>query len=225
MQMRIKLLLLFMGAITLLSACQQRSIGNQMNIQSAQTGHVTHLNNASVIPSQHGLKTRTTNEHGNTTYGLGSSVYSMIGSSGLHSDGFSSHLESRLNGEGISGIKVFVFDDTVILATASRHITSSQYDPMQQKVLSNTGGLSGQGLEPNSDVGTQGSGKSADDNLQQAEKRIKAIMGGNVRVLTATGSKAVEAIDRIRNNTATSSPKVLSDDFQSLLKLTVGSTK
>jgi hypothetical protein len=225
MQMRLKLLLLVTGSISLLTACQQRSTDNQMNIQSAHRGHITHLNNASVIPSQNGLKTRTTNEHGGTTYGLGSSVYSMIGSSGLHSDGFSSHLESRLNGEGISGIKVFVFDDTVILATESRHITSSQYDPMQQKVLSNTEGLSGQGLEPNSDVGTQGSGKPADDNLQQAEKRIKAIMGGNVRVLTATGSKATEAIDRIRNHAATNSPKVLSDDFQALLKMVVGSTK
>jgi hypothetical protein len=225
MPLRLKHLLLFTGVITLLTACQQRNIQNETNVQSLPTGHIVHLNNASVIPSENGLKTRTTNEHGGTTYGMGSSVYSMIGSSGLHSDGFSSHLESRLNGEGISGIKVFVFDDTVILATKNRQNTSSQYDSMQQKVLSNTGGLSGEGPEPNSDVGTQGSRKAADDNLQQAEKRIKAIIGGNVRVLTATGAKAVEIMDRIRNKAAASSPKEVSDDFQSLLKIVEGNTK
>jgi hypothetical protein len=226
MKTQLKLILLFTGAVTLLTACQQRSTENQVNTRSAPVQQLTHINSASVIPSENGHKTQTTNERGSTTYGLGTSVYSLIGSSSLHSDGFSSHLESRLSGEGISGVRVFVFDDTVILAAESRQASASQYDPLQQKVLSSTGGQSGKGPEPNQDIGTQGSGKTADDNLAQAEQRIKPIMGGNVKVLTVTGSEAVEAINRIRKNTAASaSPQVISDDLRTLLKLTASNAK
>ncbi|MDB5054491.1 MAG: hypothetical protein JWM44_2541 [Bacilli bacterium] len=220
MKRPLMLLVLFICTVMLLTACQMRSADNQIKTQSAPAEHAAHLKHPDVIPNQFGPKIRTTNEQGNTTYGLGTSVYSLIGSSSLHSNGFSSHLESRLSGEGVDGIKVFVFDDTVILATENRHATSSQLDPMQSKVLSPTGGQSARGPEPNTNVGTLGSGKIADDNLAQAEQRIRAIMGGDVRVLTATGAKAVQTIDRIRANTTSSgSSQAISNDLLSLLKM------
>jgi hypothetical protein len=220
MKRHLKLMVLFTCVVMLITACQRSSDPNQIKTQAAPAGHEAHLKHPDVIPNQFGPKIRTTNELGNTTYGLGTSVYSIMGSSGLHSNGFSSHLESRLSGEGVDDIKVFVFDDTVILATENRHATSAQLDPMQRKVLSPTGGQSATGPEPNSDVGTPGSGKAADDNLSQAEQRIRALMGGDVRVLTATGAKAVQTIDRIRANTAAGgSSQALSDDLRSLLKM------
>jgi hypothetical protein len=220
MKRHVKLIVLFTCIAMLLMACQRGSDVNQVKTQSAPVGHDAHLKHPDVIPNQFGPKIRTTNEQGNTTYGLGTSVYSLMGSSGLHSNGFSSHLESRLSGEGIDDIKVFVLDDSVILATEIRHATSAQLDPMQRKVLSPTGGQSATGPEPNNDVGTPGSGKVADDNLSQAVQRIKEMMGGDVRVLTVTGARAVRTIDRIRTNTtAGGSSQALSDDLRSLLKM------
>jgi hypothetical protein len=219
MKKQIKLMVLF-TCVVLLTACARSSSPNRINTQSAPAGHEAHLKHPDIIPNQFGPKVRTTNEQGNTTYGLGTSVYSLMGSSGLHSSGFSSHLESRLSGEGVDGVKVFVFDDTVILATENRHATSAQLDPMQRKLLSPTGGQTATGPEPNSDVGTTGSFKVADDNLAQAKQRIQAMMGGDVRVLTATGAKAVQAIDRIRANTANgASSQAFTDDLRSLFKM------
>jgi hypothetical protein len=224
MKMPIKLILIISGWAIIATACQQRSIGNQVNVQSTPLNHTSHMNNPSLIPKIDGPKIRTTNEYGNTTYGLDSSVYSLIGSSSLHSDGLSSHLESRLSGEGINGVQVFVFDDTVILAAESRYPTGSNYDPMQQKVLSDTGGMSAKGKEPNRDFGTNGAGNVTNDNLREAEQRIRTIMGGNVKVLTTTGPKATEIINRIRTNTlSSSSSKVIADDLQKLLKMTTQS--
>jgi hypothetical protein len=221
MKLTLKLMMIFTGAVAMLTACQLRTAENQVNVQSAPMEHTMHMDNPSLIPRIDGPKIRTTNEFGNTTYGLGSSVYSLIGSSGLHSDGFSSHLESRLSGEGINGVQVFVFDDTVILAAESRYPTGSNYDPMQQKVLSDTGGMSAKSKEPNRDIGTKGSGNVTNDNLSEAEHRIRTIMGGNVKVLTVTGSRGAELIKRIRTNSVSSaSSKVVTDDFQKLLKMT-----
>jgi hypothetical protein len=222
-----KLFMLFTVIAMFLIGCQRQNPGNQVNTQSAPPGYTQpNTNHPSVIPSASGYKTQTTNEHRSTTNGLGTSVYSLIGSSSLHSDGFSSHLESRLNGEGIDGVKVFVFDDTVILATEKRQPTAAQLDPVQQKVLSPTGGQSGRGPEPNRDVGTYGSDKTGTDNLTQAEQRIKGIMGGNVKVLTATGAKAVETINRVRANAASDvSSQSVSDDLRMLFKMTSDQAK
>jgi hypothetical protein len=224
MKLPMKLILILIGAVTMLTACTQRSTGNQVKVQSVPVEHMSHtmdLDNPSLIPRIDGPKIRTTNEYGNTTYGLGSSVYSLIGSSGLHSNGFSSHLESRLSGDGVNGVQVFVFDDTVILAAESRYPTGSKYDPMQQKVLSDTGGMAAIGKEPNRDIGTKGAGNVTNDNLSEAEQRIRTIMGGNVKVLTTTGPRAVELIKRMRTNAVSSaSSKAVADDFQKLLRMT-----
>jgi hypothetical protein len=221
-----RFLYLLLSLIMLLAACQSNTKENQDQPKSIASGH-THLNDAAVIPSVDSTKIRTTNEHGGTSYGMGSSVYSMIGSSGLHSDGFSKHLESRLSGAGIDGVKVLVIDDMVILAAESRTSTASQYDPVQQKVLSITGGQSGRGPEPNSPPGTLGSGGAIDNNLDMAANRIKDFMGGNVKVLTVTGSEAVNTIQRIQDNAGGSSmsAQVLSDNIRTILQLALVSKK
>jgi hypothetical protein len=213
-----------LGLLMVLTGCQQNTAANQPpQVQAHSAAHPQGIPNPdpSVIPSVDGHKLRTTNEHGGTSYGLGSSVYSLIGSSGLHSGGFSSHLESRLSGEGMDGVKVFVFDDTVILAAETRQATASSYDAMQQKVLSNTGGQSGRGPEPGSPLGTLGSSGTPNDNLGQAEKRVKEFVGGDVKVLTVTGAEAVKAIERMRTaaGSSTLSPGTLSDDLRKLLNM------
>ena len=101
-----------MGSALLLSltACLNQNDDNQQNAQSLEqhNADAVHLHSTDVIPSYHGPKTETTNVHGNTTSGMGMSVYSMIGSSSLHEGGVSSHVQSRLAGLGIDGVKAFV---------------------------------------------------------------------------------------------------------------------
>ncbi|WP_248924705.1 hypothetical protein [Paenibacillus hamazuiensis] len=219
-------------AVLALTACQrganQNAAGNtgqagntQMSAQSADHTQGMHVHDAGVIPSVNSHKLRTTNEQGGTSYGLGSSVYSLIGSSGLNSDGFSSHLESRLSGAGIGGVKAFVFDDTVILAAERRQSSGSAYDPLQQKVLSPHGGQSGRGPEPGNNPGTMGSGGATDDNLAQAEQRIKDFVGGNVKVLKVTGTDAVQTIERMRKNAGSPSvsASAVADDLRKLLNM------
>ncbi|WP_426445555.1 hypothetical protein ACP26L_19435 [Paenibacillus sp. S-38] len=234
-----KMLLLAVPAVCslcVLAACQQNT--NQSASQAKQAGTAkplqtqtptvikdhtqgTHLQDAGVVPSVNSHKLRTTNEHGGTSYGLGSSVYSMIGSSGLHSEGFSSHLESRLSGAGVEGVKVFVFDDTVILAT-DRQSAGSSMDSLQQKVLSPHGGQSGRGTEP----GTSGAVSPSNvpsmpsDNLGQAEQRVREFIGGNVKVLKVTGADAVQTIERMRSKAGSSaaSAEELADDLRKLLR-------
>ncbi|MCZ8521634.1 MULTISPECIES: hypothetical protein [Paenibacillus] len=224
-------------SVLALTACQQNTNqnasqtanqtgkANQLQTQSAAgtSDHTqgTHLHDAGVIPSANSHKLRTTNELGGTSKGLGSSVYSMIGSSGLHSEGFSSHLESRLSGAGIEGVKVFVFDDTVVLATDHLQKSGAQIDSLQQKVLSPHGGQSGKGQEPGTSVGTLGSNAGSDDNLGQAELRIRDFIGGNVKVIKATGAEAVQTIDRMKANASSSSlsPSELANDLRKLLDM------
>ncbi|KIL42473.1 hypothetical protein SD70_00800 [Gordoniibacillus kamchatkensis] len=220
-----------LAAVIALPACQQRAAQNQVKAQTAapappvsqpMDGH-THINDASVIPSVGSPKVRTTNEHGGTSYGMGSSVYSVIGSSGLHSEGLSSHLESRLSGAGISDVKVLALDDMVILATGSRRPASSTYDAMQQQVLSGTSGMSGKTQEPGKSVGTSGTGPAGDDNLDAAEVQIKQFLGSNVKVYKVEGSQAVDTIGRIRANGSEGSvsPQAVADNVRTLLKLTL----
>src|SRR4051794_6991794 len=103
MKLRLKLAVPVLGgALLALAACQQNTTdrSNAAPQSAAPTNQTTHSTaDPSLIPADNSHKLRTTNEHGGTSYGMGSSVYSMMGSSGLHSEGFSSHLESRLSGD------------------------------------------------------------------------------------------------------------------------------
>lgn len=176
------------------------------------------MDDAGVIPSYHGPKTDTTNAGGRTTSGMGMSVYSMIGSSGLQEGGVSSHIESRIASQGIEDIDVFVLDDTVLLATAKRGISANQYDELQNKVLSHTEGLSGKGSMYE---GTSVRTDATLDNLSKAKQQVEAMFDGQVKVMTAADAKAAELIRRIKSQLSGSAPSErIGEDISSLLELT-----
>ncbi|AZN39968.1 hypothetical protein [Paenibacillus albus] len=212
------------GVLMLLGGCA--STHTEMKQQGTQAEHMLHeaaVRDPYVIPSAHGVKTMTTNRTGSTTNGMGTSVYSMIGSSGLHSSGFSAHLESRLSGIGISDVRVFVFDDTVVLATEKRVPNASSYDDVQMKLLSPNEGISGKGSTPGHGLGGMtGTDTSSHDNLTLAASKIQDFMGGGkVKVLTVESAKAVRAIEQIRADATADklSPAKIAGELQTLLQI------
>ncbi|WP_308636488.1 hypothetical protein [Paenibacillus silvisoli] len=211
------------GAMLLLGGCA--SAKTEMKQQESQAGHALHeaaARNPYVIPAENGAKTMTTNRNGSTTNGMGTTVYSMIGSSGLHSAGFSAHLESRLSGVGISDVRVFVFDDTVVLATAKKGPSASQYDDVQRTLLSSNEGLSGKGAAPGRGLGgMSGTDTSNHDNLALAAGQIQNFMGGKVKVLTVESAEAVRTIEQIRTDATADklSPAKIAGEIQALLQI------
>jgi hypothetical protein len=222
----------FFGIILALSACSkspwvnenaidaETTKNNYRNVSTNDDDHSKHLNSVKVIPSIDREKKRTTDEHGDTTNGVGTNVYSLIGSSSLHDGGISSHLESRLSGEGIPGVKVFVLDDTIILARAKQQTTSTRYDNLQNHVLRGTNGMSGKGEQQG--VSTKNNNNNIDDNLQHAKRIMNDAFGGNVQILTITNPKAPGLIDRIKSTIKSSKPATnqLSSDISTLIKMT-----
>ncbi|PGV49553.1 hypothetical protein [Bacillus sp. AFS037270] len=188
------------------------------SLNTKGNGHVHgSTDNPNVIPSVDRAKKTTTNAKGQTTNGLGTNVYSLIGSSSLHDGGISSHLESRLSGAGIPGIKVFVLDDTVILARAQAETTSTKYDEMQQKVLTNTSGSSGKGNLDGVDM----SKLNTDDNLDKAKDLMTKAFNGQVQILTITNAKAMPLIDGIKTNIKADQTNYtkLAGDINTLIKM------
>ncbi|WP_077213494.1 hypothetical protein [Bacillus dakarensis] len=224
-RMKSVVLVYMLGIIFTLSACagqqnaNESAHSNNLHEPTADPTNVsnTNLDDAAVIPSVDSDKKQSTDEHGGTTHGIGSNVYSLIGSSGLHDGGISSHLESRLSGEGIDGIKVFVLDDTVILARAKADATSNQYDPIQNHVLSGENGLSGKG-DPD---GTKPA-EVSDDNLQKAQEYMKNVFNDNVQILTITNPEAVALIEKIKTNLFSKSVPYnqLASDISMLIRMT-----
>ncbi|WP_045521485.1 hypothetical protein [Neobacillus niacini] len=181
------------------------------------------MNDGLIIPSENGEKRQTTDEHGGTSHGTGTNVYSLIGSSGLNDGGISSHLESRLGGEGINGVKVFVLDDTVILARATPEVTSNQYDSMQEHVLNSVDGVSRK--DQNKKVPANMNNTAAqdvDDNLDKAKSYMNKVFNGNVQTLTITNPEAVVLIEKIKNNLKADSVPydTVSQDIITLVKMT-----
>ncbi|WP_276356765.1 hypothetical protein [Cohnella caldifontis] len=206
-------------------AARQQAADDKIKANSLTPHRIAGHGDPRAIPGADGAKTRTTNEFGGTSYGLGSSVYSVIGSSGLHSQGLSSHIESRLSGAGLSDIRVFALDDMVILAAKKSGTSAYRYDTMQQKLLSGTAGMSGHGPEagPGVNVGTTPAGDGAThDDMEQAKRWIKDNMG-DVKIYAVTSPEAVRTIDRIRSNAGSASPRQTASDIQKLLQLAMGS--
>jgi hypothetical protein len=216
------------GAILMLTACAGQNgmkgpeVGAAENLHNESinqkgNGHVHNQDSVNVIPSVDRAKKKTTNQANETTGGLGTNVYSLIGSSSLHDGGISSHLESRLSGEGIPGIKVFVLDDTVILARAKQEVTSTRYDELQNKVLKNTSGASGKGTLD----GVDPEKLNNDDNLDRAKEVMDKAFNGHVQVLTITNPKALPLIDGIKANIKSKNPSYgkLSSDMITLVKM------
>ncbi|MED4227019.1 hypothetical protein [Neobacillus cucumis] len=215
-----------MISFLVLTGCSMQQRENQVDaaklhdqtLNTKGNGHVHgSTNNPNVIPSVDRAKKQTTNANGQTTNGLGTNVYSLIGSSSLHDGGISSHLESRLSQAGIPGIKVFVLDDTVILARAQAATTSTRYDEMQQKVLTNTSGLSGKG---NLD-GVDADKLNTDDNLDKAKDLMTKAFDGQVQILTITNAKAMPLIDGIKANIKADQTNYtkLASDMNTLIKM------
>ncbi|WP_274366170.1 hypothetical protein [Paenibacillus thermotolerans] len=211
-----------LGAAVLLSACGNQNYagdndnaGMQPEPMAIRGGHV---HDTRVIPSYNGPKTETTNETGHTASGMGMNVYSLIGSSGLHEGGISSHIRSRLTGDGIEGVRVFVLDDTVILAQEKTTFSADQYDNLQAKVLSHTAGLSGKGAV---NEGPHGTTQGGADSLTKAKNRVKSMFGGGeVKVLTVTNPQAFDLLDSITAKLQASRPdKTVADDISRLLDM------
>src|SRR5699024_12484536 len=92
----------------------------------------------------------------------------------------SSHFESVLKGKGITGVKVFVVDDSVVLARTKKETTSHEYDQMQRNLLSGTEGMAGKG-ELKGVEGSQNEDEKSYDSLDQAKNEINEMFNGNVK--------------------------------------------
>jgi len=188
--------------VFLISACSTAPSDKSLQMKSMQRSipheNHSHINKISVIPSYNGPKQETTNRYGSTYSGMGMSVYSRIGSSGLSADGESGHMEAVLNVQGIHGVKVLMLGDTVVIG--AKKGGASGIDPLQSKLLSPHSGQSGV-----SNKNTSGSTSvrkekemEKDHYLYQAKQRVQKLVGGQVRVLTVTHPDALAAMERQR---------------------------
>lgn len=101
----IKWLTSFAGVMLLLTGCMNQNEGAAPRNDTRSENDVEqiqHINNE--------------NNHGTETNGEDSNVYGLTEDNKRQDEGISSHLEYRLANSDINGIKVFVIDDTVILA-------------------------------------------------------------------------------------------------------------
>ncbi len=213
-----KMSLLIMMTTGLLAACTEGNNAEesteQPNMEEVGYSH-ENMNDPDIIPGVSRDKKETTNNSGSTYSGMGQNLYSTIGTSGVHEGGVSSYFESILEGEGITGVKVFVVDDSVILARNKAENTSHEYDSMQRNLLSNTEGMSGKG-EPDG----AGNGAQIDDNLSQAMKKMDEMFNGNVKVLTVTNPESADLIESIKEKIMDSSYEEASSDLLELLNMT-----
>ncbi|SFA85378.1 hypothetical protein SAMN04488072_102329 [Lentibacillus halodurans] len=215
------LTIIAVGIIMIFSACtneQEEGAADRDNDANGNdvadnTNH--HLEDPSLIPSETGDKRLTTSEDGDTNEGIGQNIYSSIGSSGVHEGGISSYFESILEGQGITGVKVFVIDDSVVLARNKEETTSHEYDNMQRELLSGTEGMSGRG-EPE---GVEDNQNESYDNLDQAHQEIDRMFNGNVKILTVTNPDAVDTIEQIKDNIMDSSYETASENLLKLLNM------
>lgn len=202
----------------LLAACTEGNNAEesteQPNMEEVGYSH-ENMNDPDIIPGVSRDKKDTTNNSGSTYSGMGQNLYSTIGTSGVHEGGISSYFESILEGEGITGVKVFVVDDSVILARNKAENTSHEYDSMQRNLLSNTEGMSGKG-EPDG----AGNGAQMYDNLGQAMEKMDEMFNGNVKVLTVTNPESADLIEGIKEKIMDSSYEEASSDLLELLNMT-----
>lgn len=227
---RITMVAFIISLVVMLSACnnnqdEPRAAG-QEGTDNVKTRDVADnppednrdLDDPSIIPSETGDKTETTNEYGTTYKGVGNNIYSTIGSSGIHEGGVSSYFESILKGEGITGVKVFVVDDSMILARNNPETTSHEYDDMQRNLLSGSEGSEGKGEIQ----GVEDSDRDSDDrfdNLTQAKNEINEMFDGNVKILTVTDPGATDLIDQIKEDIMDSSYQTASKNMRKLLEM------
>lgn len=198
----------------------QRNVDDRLKLQSVQPPQVAGQPDAAVIPGVGRDKTRTTNQYGATGYGMGSGTLSRIGSSGLRGQGASSDLEAELAGAGLGGVRALVANDTVFLAARDRGPSASAADPLQRKLLSGTGGLSGKGPEPgpHGGIGIRAVDTDKTDTLAAAEQWLKD-RGFGERIVTVAGPEAVALIERLQAQGADGTSGSHDRDIAQLMKL------
>lgn len=228
-RMKMKIIVPVLFAMFILSACTVKQQNPQIKSAeiTSKTGHVHDgktNSDISVIPSYDGMKVKTTNQYGTSFSGMGTSVYSRIGSSSLLSSGISTQLESMLSNVGISGIKVLVLGDLVVLGESGPHTNGESYHPLQNKLLSPNTGSSGKGYQSSTGTGT-GTGSTVEskgakkNNLERAQSEIQSIFGGNIRIFTVNSTDNLNAMDRVKSalNSGSATDK-LDHDISTILK-------
>ncbi|HWO53187.1 hypothetical protein VQ056_18130 [Paenibacillus sp. JTLBN-2024] len=162
-------------------------------------GH-PHLNSIKVIPKFNGEKVRTTNENGTTYSGMGSGVYSRIGTSSLHNTPESKTLEDRLESAGITGISVLTLGDSVYIGDPDGHTHIRNSEPQPHKVLSPNEGSSGKGyMSQKGGYGyTIGQRDNTKHNLNVIRAEVAGVYGKKVKIYTVHDPKAIQAIHRVK---------------------------
>ena len=193
-----------MGMLLLLSACGNTQTTPQQQ-NGAQTQSATHAGHGQrdggmVIPSVDRDKKLTTNRDDNTYSGMGTSLYSTIGSSGLHAGGPSTSLESRLNAAGIHGVQALIVNDMILVAPTSADTASiNQMDPMQAHLLTNYTGSSARGPEwPDGTSGSMGTKSQNNNSFARIRDQVDRLYGSDAEVWTVTSREGVKAFEQVK---------------------------
>ncbi|WP_400162188.1 hypothetical protein ACAF76_001035 [Brevibacillus sp. TJ4] len=192
-----------LGLLLLLSACNNNQATPQQpqenQTHSGEHGAHTQQNGVTVIPSVDRDKQLTTNRDNNTFSGMGTSLYSTIGSSGLHAGGPSTNLESKLNAAGIHGVQALIVNDMIVIAPASANTSSiNQADPMQAHLLSNVRGSSARSPEwPDGTSGTMGT-KAQTQSFAHIRDQIERLYGSDAQVMTVTSREGLQAFEQVK---------------------------
>ncbi|MGG1658917.1 hypothetical protein [Brevibacillus sp. NRS-1366] len=209
-----------LGIVLLLTACtnqaapqrptRTQSMAPATPQQLTQTQPTHNVGNPdTVIPSVDRDKKLTTNAHGTTYSGMGSNLYSSIGSSHLHSGGPSTKLEAQLNAAGVHGVQALIVNDMVFLAPSTAKSQSINHmDPMQSHLLNNFAGSSNRGSEPSDNIpgkgsagnGTAGTLGTSDRNatFEQARAQVERMYGTDAEVRIVTSKKGVDALEKVK---------------------------
>ncbi|WNC14625.1 hypothetical protein [Brevibacillus brevis] len=172
----------------------------QQATHTAQTQNQAATGTETVIPSVDREKKLTTNAQGTTHSGMGTNVYSTIGSSHLHGGGPSTKLEAQLNAAGIHGVQALIVQDAVVLCPSTAGSQSiNQMDPMQSHLISHLSGSSYRGSE-NTSYRQPGTTGTSDQNthFQQARAHIHRLYGTDTRVLTVSSKAGITAFEQVK---------------------------
>ncbi|MWV45383.1 hypothetical protein GRF59_17310 [Paenibacillus sp. HJL G12] len=179
-----------------------------------------HVDNIKVIPHFNGDKVRTTNKNGTTYSGMGSGIYSRIGTSSLHDTPESITLENRLESAGITGVKVLALGDSVYIGDPEKHTHTNNSKPQPHKVLSPNEGASGKGYMSQKGTGYSiGSRDINESNLSLIHQEVNGVYGKKVKLYTVHDPKAIQTIEKVKTALrAGKSVKQMNRDMQIIKK-------
>lgn len=192
---------------------------NMQHQMHHENGH-PHVNSIKVIPRFNGEKVRTTNQNGTTYSGMGSGIYSRIGTSSLHDTPESITLENRLEAAGITGVKVLALGDSVYIGDPEKHMHTRNSKPQPHKVLSPQEGASGKGyMSPKGTGYSIGSRDITETNASLVRQEVEGVYGKKVKIYTVHHPSAIKAIERVKTAMRAGTPmKKLSGDMQTIKK-------